>query len=136
MILVQLISGDYWEIVSLFYSNPEQYTPKVNQKIIMEHDWQLKSDTSAYNKDEVVWDDKDKQVILYPEHLKVAKYKQQALDEIASSFVTGSSDIAVGEQTLSNIISDIKSADTLQKVDAAKAKLKDEKDKFLKRIGL
>jgi hypothetical protein len=135
MIVVELIDSVYWRIVSLG-TNPNDYTLTENQKIIIDHNWIFKANGDSYNKDDVIWDDKDNQVILFPEHLKVAQYKKQKLDELSERFSNGGNDISIGEQTLANIVSDIKVAETTQDIDSAFNKITKEKQKFLKRIGL
>lgn len=133
MILVQLIEGYYCEIISLG-SNPNDYIIGDNQKIIIEHNWVFKTNGEAYNKDALVWDDKDKQVILYPEPLKISIYRKQKLKEFVDRL--DRVDYVIGEQILANIVTAIKSANTIPEIDIAAKMLDDNKASFLKRIGL
>jgi hypothetical protein len=71
---------------------------------------------------------------LYPEHLRVALYKKEVLDECKTRF-TGN-DSVIGEQTLSSIVNAIKNANTVEAIDAAKQQIEAEKTRFLNRIGL
>lgn len=133
MIVIQIIQDPYWEIVSLG-SNPADYTLTDGQKIIMDHNWVFKPNGDSEVKDNLVWDDKDKQVILYPEHLKVSTYRQEVLKECVERF--SGTDSVLGEQVLSSIVSDIKNAITVFDIDAAKKRIEDNKQQYLNRIGL
>lgn len=130
VLVVQLIEKEYWVIVSLG-TNEKDYTLSDGQKFIHTETW-----VEGKSVNDLVWDDKDKQVIIYPEHLKITQYKKQVLAELAKKFSDGSTDLSIGEQTLSNIVAEIKTAETVAEIDSARAKIKEEKNKFLKRIGL
>lgn len=120
MILIEFLQGDYWKVIA-YGTNPDDYTVEANQKIIIDHNWPLKPDTSAYNKDEVVWDDKDEQVILYPEHLKLAIHKEKTLKE-CRDMLKGNLNV-LDDSALRAIAKDIKDAESINDVNTAKASI-------------
>ena len=128
VLLIQLIEGDYWSVESLG-TDPNAYTAGPNQKIIETDTW-----VSGKTKHEVEWDDKDKQVILYPEHLKVSTYKAQKLKEIKAELMSNAR--ILDQQIVRNIVDDIKAANTTSEIDVAVNKIETEKQKALLAYGL
>lgn len=133
MLLVQLISGNYWSIENVFYENANQYTPAANQKTIQNHNWVFKQNGESEIKDNLVWDDLDKQVILYPDHLKLSIYKEKTLAECRDK-LKGNLGVLY-KQVLKDISKKIADADTIQKVNDAKAEIDSRIDDEIKDLG-
>lgn len=128
VLVVKLIEDDYWEIVSMG-SIESDYTLTPGQKFIHTDTW-----IAGKNKQELVWNEEDAQVILYPEHLKLSQYKKKKLNECILRL--SNSDHVIGESMISKIVTDIKNSSSTSEVDTAFNQLNTEKNKFLKRIGL
>lgn len=125
MLLIELLQGDYWRILNVFYSGAENYKPAANQKIIIDHNWVFKANDEAEIKSNLVWDDRIKEVILLPTSIKVDEYRKRKLAEYFDKIIKYNSLLESNQakttlyDQLKAIIASAKQATTTSGVDSA-----------------